>query len=73
VEVSKVEFVDIRGTSATKQAISVACSDTVPCRQLELKDVNLTKEGGGQASASCYMASGKSAGTVVPPSCLVKG
>ncbi|KAK3138119.1 hypothetical protein QOZ80_5AG0364790 [Eleusine coracana subsp. coracana] len=72
VEVRKVEFVDVRGTSATKQAISIACSDTVPCRQLELKNVNLTLEGGGMAASSCYRASGKSVGTVAPPSCLVK-
>ncbi|KAJ1263869.1 hypothetical protein BS78_09G220000 [Paspalum vaginatum] len=72
VEVRKVEFADIRGTSATAQAISIGCSDTVPCRQLELKNVNLTREGGGQATAFCYRASGKSAGAVVPPSCLAK-
>ncbi|OEL32770.1 putative polygalacturonase [Dichanthelium oligosanthes] len=72
VGVRKVEFVDIRGTSATPQAISIACSDTVPCRDLELRNVNLTLEGGGQATASCYRASGKSAGAVVPPSCLAK-
>ncbi|CAN6332230.1 unnamed protein product [Urochloa humidicola] len=72
VEVRKVEFADIRGTSATAQAISIACSDTVPCRDLELKNVNLTLVGGGQATASCYRASGKSAGAVVPPSCLAK-
>ncbi|KAF8692418.1 hypothetical protein HU200_039654 [Digitaria exilis] len=73
VEVRKVEFVDIRGTSATPVAISIACSDAVPCRDLELKNVNLTLEGGGgQATASCYRASGKSSGTVLPPSCLAK-
>ncbi|CAL5096057.1 unnamed protein product [Urochloa decumbens] len=73
VEVRKVEFADIRGTSATAQAISIACSDAVPCRDLELKSLNLTLEGGGgQATASCYRASGKSAGAVVPPSCLAK-
>lgn len=74
VGVRKVEFVDIRGTSATPRAISIACSDAVPCRDLELKNVNLTLEGGGgQATASCYRASGKSAGNVLPPSCLAKG
>ena len=72
VEVRKVEFANIRGTSATAQAISIACSDTVPCRELELENVNLTVEGGGQATALCYRASGKSVGTVVPPSCLAK-
>jgi hypothetical protein len=72
VEVRKVEFADIRGTSATAQAISIVCSDTMPCRDLELKNVNLTLEGSGRAIALCYRASGKSAGTVVPPSCLVK-
>ncbi|XP_066367968.1 probable polygalacturonase At1g80170 [Miscanthus floridulus] len=72
VEVRKVEFANIRGTSATAQAISIACSDTVPCRELELANVNLTVEGGGRATALCYRASGKSVGTVVPPSCLAK-
>ena len=72
VQVRKVEFVDIRGTSATKQAINFACSDTVPCRELELKNVNLTLEGGGDASAFCYKASGKTAGAVNPASCLSK-
>ncbi|KAK1699546.1 hypothetical protein QYE76_016243 [Lolium multiflorum] len=70
VEVRKVEFVDVRGTSATAQAIDIACSDTVPCRELELKNVNLTLEGGGAVSASCYKAFGKAVGTVVPASCL---
>ncbi|CAM0954184.1 unnamed protein product [Alopecurus aequalis] len=73
VEVRKVEFVDVRGTSATAQAINIACSDSVPCRELELKNVNLTLEGGGgAASASCYRAFGKAVGTVVPASCLAK-
>ncbi|XP_047045248.1 probable polygalacturonase At1g80170 [Lolium rigidum] len=72
VEVRKVEFVDVRGTSATAQAIDIACSDTVPCRELELKNVNLTLEGGGAASASCYKAFGKAVGTVVPASCLAR-
>uniref|UniRef100_A0ACD5T7W7 Uncharacterized protein n=1 Tax=Avena sativa TaxID=4498 RepID=A0ACD5T7W7_AVESA len=72
VEVRKVEFVGVRGTSATAQAIKIACSDTVPCRELELKNVNLTLEGGGAASASCYKAFGKAAGTVVPGSCLAR-
>lgn len=70
----RVEFAGIRGTSATPQAISIACSDAVPCRDLELANVNLTLEGGGagRATALCYRASGKSAGTVVPPSCLAR-
>lgn len=73
VEVRKVEFADIRGTSATPRAISIACSDAVPCRQLQLRNVNLTLlEGGGRTTASCYRASGKSAGAVAPPSCLAK-
>jgi len=74
VEVREVGFADIRGTSATAKAISIACSDAVPCRDLELKNVNLTLEGGGggRATASCYRAYGKSAGAVVPPSCLAK-
>ncbi|KAI5019712.1 hypothetical protein ZWY2020_044600 [Hordeum vulgare] len=73
VEVRKVEFVDVRGTSATAQAIRIACSDAVPCTELELRNVNLTVVGGAAATASCYRASGKAAGVVVPGSCLAKG
>ncbi|KAF6985933.1 hypothetical protein CFC21_003737 [Triticum aestivum] len=73
VEVRKVEFVDVRGTSATAQAIKIACSDTAPCTELELRNVNLTVVGGGAATASCYRASGKAVGVVVPASCLANG
>ncbi|KAF6997192.1 hypothetical protein CFC21_013444 [Triticum aestivum] len=73
VEVRKVEFVDVRGTSATARAIKIACSDTAPCTELELRNVNLTVVGGGAATASCYRASGKAAGVVAPASCLAKG
>jgi galacturan 1,4-alpha-galacturonidase len=72
VEVRKIEFAGIRGTSATEQAIKLACSDAVPCRDLELRNVNLTMVGGGAASAFCHRASGKAAGAVVPASCLAK-
>lgn len=57
VEVRKIEFAGIRGTSATEQAIKLACSDAVPCRDLELRNVNLTMVGGGAASAFCHRAS----------------
>ncbi|KAF6993440.1 hypothetical protein CFC21_010332 [Triticum aestivum] len=42
VEFSNIRFKDIRGTSATKEAIKLDCSDTVPCRDILLQDVKLT-------------------------------
>ncbi|KAL6610583.1 hypothetical protein ACP70R_040552 [Stipagrostis hirtigluma subsp. patula] len=70
VQVRNVEFTGIRGTSASKKAVKLACSDAVPCQKLEMKNVNLTLEGGGKASAFCYRALGESSGTMLPPSCL---
>uniref|UniRef100_A0A8I6WZX1 Polygalacturonase n=1 Tax=Hordeum vulgare subsp. vulgare TaxID=112509 RepID=A0A8I6WZX1_HORVV len=72
VEFSNIRFKNIRGTSATKEAIKLDCSDTVPCRDVLLQDVKLIFHGGKHASATsiCNNAKLTEAGSnVVPKTC----
>uniref|UniRef100_A0ACD5TE85 Uncharacterized protein n=1 Tax=Avena sativa TaxID=4498 RepID=A0ACD5TE85_AVESA len=70
VAVGEIDYTDITGTSATERAVTFACSDAVPCSHLSLTGVNLTRVGGGNASAYCHQAFGRNVGDVVPESCL---
>ncbi|KAM0908603.1 hypothetical protein ACQ4PT_015354 [Festuca glaucescens] len=72
VAVGEIDYIDITGTSATERAVTFACSDAMPCSRLSLTGVNLTRVGGGNASAYCHQAFGRNVGDVVPASCLGK-
>ncbi|CAN6442775.1 unnamed protein product [Victoria cruziana] len=69
IKISDVKYDTIRGTSATKVAVSFACSPSAPCRGIVLKNVQLTYRN-QPATSSCKYASGTAIGEVVPPSCL---
>uniref|UniRef100_A0A1D1YEX9 endo-polygalacturonase n=1 Tax=Anthurium amnicola TaxID=1678845 RepID=A0A1D1YEX9_9ARAE len=71
VKVNSVSFMNIRGTSATEHAVIFSCSNTVPCHNILLQDVQLTWASGGNATSRCWKASGFSYGQVEPPSCLM--
>lgn len=70
--VEKINYIDIRGTSTSKHAVTFACSDAAPCHHLKMKNVNLTRVGGHKAKAYCRKAFGKTVGTVIPEPCLSK-
>jgi len=70
VQVEKINYIDIRGTSASEHAVTFSCSDAKPCRHLSLTNVNLSRVDGRKASSYCRKAFGKSIGTVIPESCL---
>jgi hypothetical protein len=72
VAVGEIDYIDITGTSATERAVTFACSDAMPCSRLSLTRVNLTRVGGGNASAYCHQAFGRNVGDVVLASCLGK-
>jgi len=72
VQVEKINYIDIRGTSASEHTVTFSCSDAKPCRHLSLTNVNLTQVDGRKASSYCRKAFGKSIGTVIPESCLSK-
>ncbi|KAI0522875.1 hypothetical protein KFK09_005262 [Dendrobium nobile] len=70
VKVSDISFINIKGTSATEDAVRFACSDSFPCENIFLEDIDLSLYSGGEADAFCWKASGNSSGAVRPPSCL---
>uniref|UniRef100_A0A0A9DMG6 Polygalacturonase n=1 Tax=Arundo donax TaxID=35708 RepID=A0A0A9DMG6_ARUDO len=72
VRVEKINYIDIRGTSAAEHAVTFSCSDAAPCRHLTLDNVNLTRVDGHNASSYCHKAFGRSIGAVNPESCLSK-
>ncbi|CAL4894663.1 unnamed protein product [Urochloa decumbens] len=72
VQVEKIDYIDITGTSASEHAVTFSCSDATPCRRLSLSNVNLTLVDGRSASSHCRSAFGRSTGTVIPQSCLSK-
>jgi polygalacturonase len=52
VEISNVEFSNIRGTSVNSDAIRLHCSEAFPCRGVVLRDIDLKTRGGGEKDAA---------------------
>ena len=61
------------GTSMTDVAINLNCSDNVPCTNISLENIRLTKSSPSrsQLTSSCNNAHGTVKGVVVPRSCLL--
>ncbi|KAL6134360.1 hypothetical protein ACLB2K_066592 [Fragaria x ananassa] len=70
VKVENISFTNVKGTSATEEAIRFACSDDSPCEGLYLEDVQLLPSTGEIARSFCWEAQGSSSGTVDPPACF---
>ncbi|KAL6224562.1 hypothetical protein ACLB2K_003417 [Fragaria x ananassa] len=69
VQIRDVKFNDIRGSSATKEAVTLKCSQSVPCQDIELKDIDLKNGGpGGPAVSLSYNVRGRTYGIQNPPS-----
>ncbi|KAI4356734.1 hypothetical protein L6164_000729 [Bauhinia variegata] len=69
VKISQVTYKNIRGTSATAEAVTFDCSPSSPCQGITLQDINL-KYMNKAATSSCKNIGGTSVGTLVPESCL---
>ncbi|MBA0581001.1 hypothetical protein Gorai_023195, partial [Gossypium raimondii] len=65
VQVSQIVYRNISGTTKSKQAIKFACSNTVPCSNLVLSNVNLEKKD-GTVETYCNSAQGFGYGLVHP-------
>ncbi|KAL5988006.1 hypothetical protein ACLOJK_035769 [Asimina triloba] len=73
VKISDVKFANIQGSSASKVAVNLLCSKSVPCQNVKLENINLEYKGekpDGPAVASCTSVVGVSSGTQNPPSCI---
>lgn len=72
VKIESITFCGIRGTSASEDAVILACSDSYPCKRLYLKDIQLTTSS-GTAKSFCWEAYGTSSGLVYPVPCISSG
>ncbi|CAA6658042.1 unnamed protein product [Spirodela intermedia] len=70
VKVHQVSFKNIRGTSATRNAIKFACSDKVPCEKILLKNIQLSLLSGDRPSSYRWKAHVSCYGSVDPPVCV---
>ncbi|KAM5585386.1 exopolygalacturonase-like [Rosa sericea] len=71
IQITDVKYNNIWGTSNTKIAVLLKCSENKPCQNIELRDIDLNYRGGNKpAKASCLNAKGAAYGKQNPASCL---
>ncbi|XP_043808338.1 exopolygalacturonase-like [Manihot esculenta] len=70
VKISDVIFKNIRGSSKTPTAVQLTCSSSVPCKNVELSNVNLQYTGSkGPAKSICTNVKPKIIGNLIPRGC----
>ncbi|KAL6643537.1 hypothetical protein ACP70R_018303 [Stipagrostis hirtigluma subsp. patula] len=73
VQFSNILFKNIKGTSATEEAIKLHCSKAFPCRDVVLQDIDLKMKGGGDkkivTTSTCENAILSKSSNVSPPPC----
>ncbi|XP_040994254.1 polygalacturonase-like [Juglans microcarpa x Juglans regia] len=73
IKISEVSFKNIRGTSQTKEAVKLLCSNEVPCENVEISDIDLAYQGSdGPATSQCTNANPTISGKQNPPACTLK-
>ncbi|KAI3726841.1 hypothetical protein L1987_66647 [Smallanthus sonchifolius] len=71
VQIRNVTFRKVRGTSSSKFAVKIQCSKHVPCKGINLVNINLAYRGPeGLVASSCLNVLGKSYGPQLPSGCL---
>ncbi|XP_049393549.1 probable polygalacturonase At1g80170 [Solanum stenotomum] len=70
IRIDSISFMGIKGTSATERAVTLACSDSFPCRKLYLEDIQLTSSSGDPTTFFCWQAYGTTSGLNYPPPCF---
>ncbi|KAL6518823.1 hypothetical protein OROHE_017576 [Orobanche hederae] len=58
VAISSISYASITGTY-TKLPMSIACSDSTPCTDITLSDIELTSSSGNSADPFCWKADGE--------------
>ncbi|KAM3733961.1 hypothetical protein ACB098_11G177200 [Castanea mollissima] len=66
VKISNVSYKNIKGTSASEEAITFNCSKSFPCQGVLLQDVNLVRQGNGDVDATCLKVRLSKKGNVSP-------
>ncbi|KAG7984898.1 hypothetical protein I3843_04G183800 [Carya illinoinensis] len=73
IKISEVSFKYIRGTSQTKEAVKLLCSNEVPCENVEISDIDLAYQGSdGLATSQCTNFNPTISGKQNPPACTLK-
>ncbi|KAL4181402.1 hypothetical protein AMTRI_Chr12g271030 [Amborella trichopoda] len=71
VKISDISFKNIRGTTSSKVAVNLLCSEAFLSQNVKLDDIKLEyNEQGRPSTASCTNVKGVSAGVQAPPTCL---
>ncbi|XP_059639022.1 polygalacturonase-like [Cornus florida] len=70
IQIANVTFSNIRGTSASREAVKLVCSESKPCKNIVLENINLKYLGHeGPAISSCAHVNVISRGQLQPPAC----
>ena len=70
IQIKDVKYENIRGTSAKQLAVTLNCSQVVPCQGIALNNINLVFNGSGSSTSVCQNIQGSASGPQLPPSCL---
>ncbi|XP_072997665.1 exopolygalacturonase-like isoform X1 [Typha latifolia] len=72
VKIRDVVFSRVTGTTISPIAVTLSCSSSVPCKNVQLQDINLdfVSSGVSEITSSCSNVAGKALGTQNPEPCL---
>ncbi|KAG6514604.1 polygalacturonase-like [Zingiber officinale] len=69
VEVSHVLYKNIKGTSASREAMTFNCSNNVGCHHIVLQNIDLVGEGGEAVTSACNNFKWQGIGKIIPSLC----
>jgi len=70
IKISNLNIEDIKGTSATLEALKIICSKGVPCQNVKVSNIDLSYHGAeGKATTVCENVKPTVSGTQNPPIC----
>ncbi|XP_056166392.1 exopolygalacturonase-like [Syzygium oleosum] len=71
VQIKDVWFANIQGTSASQVAVNLVCSPSLPCKNINLDNIDLAYTGDdGPTKSHCAHVEGDTSGIQKPPSCI---